>query len=119
MGLFGGSKSSSSSTTTNYSYTTSQSLGDLASSNIQSSGDVTVNGLWGEDAQAFMDSISSMANKATTANSNLAGNAIAEVAKGYQSAYSESTGIIQQLKPVLMVGVAALALMYGTRLIKG
>ena len=119
MGLFGGSKSSSSSSTTNYSYTTSQSLGDLASSNVQSAGDVTIYGLYGDDAQAFLQNVSDMATKATTSNSNLAGAAIAEVAKGYQSAYSESTGIIQQLKPVLLAGVAVLALAYGTKFIKG
>ena len=118
MGLFGGSKSSSSSNTTNYSYTTSQSLGDLASSNIQSSGDVTVNGLWGEDMQAFLSSVQDMANKATASNSQVAGQAIQQVAQGYQSAYSETTGILQQLKPVLMLGAAALALMYGAKVFK-
>lgn len=119
MGLFGGSKSSSTSSTKNYSYTTSQSLGDLASGNIQSTGDVVVNGLYGEDAQAFLSAVNDMANAATTATSNLAGSAISEVAKGYQSAYSESTGIIQQLKPVLLAGAAVLALAYSSKFIKG
>lgn len=118
MGLFGGSKSSSSSTTTNYSYTTSQSLGDLSTGNIQSAGDVAVYGLYGEDMQNFVNNVGDMFSQATSANSNLAGSAIAEVAKGYQSAYSESTGILQQLKPVLMVGAAAVALMFGLRYIK-
>ena len=45
MGLFGGG-SKSSSTTTNYTQTTSQTVGDLAKGNIQSAGDVTVNGFY-------------------------------------------------------------------------
>lgn len=110
MGLFGGSKSSSTSTTQNYTTTISQSLGDLAKGNIQSGGDVTVNGFYGEDLENFLDTIGGMANKATSSNSSLAGNSIAEVAKAYQSAYSETTGMLQQLKPVLMVGISVLAL---------
>lgn len=126
MGLFGGSKSSSSSTTTNYTTTTSQSLGDLATGNIQGAGDITVNGMWGEDMQAFLDTVENMttgigdmASKATSSNSNLAGNSIAEVAKAYQSAYSESTGMLQQLKPVLMLGIGVLALVMAPKILKG
>lgn len=119
MGLFGGSKSSSSSNTTNYTTTTSQSLGDLATGNIQSAGAVTVNGMWGEDMQAFLESVESMANTATGANSNLAGKAIQQVAAGYQSAYSETTGMLQQLKPVLMVGIGVLAIVMAPKILKG
>lgn len=119
MGLFGGSKSSSSSTTTNTTTTTSETIGDLSSGNIQSTGEVTVNGMWGEDMQAFLESVESMANTATAANSNLAGQSIQQVAAGYQSAYSETTGIIQQLKPVLMVGAGILAIVMAPRILKG
>lgn len=119
MGLFGGSKSSSSSTTTNYTTTVSQSLGDLATGNIQGSGDITVNGMWGEDMQAFLESVESMANTSISANSNIAGKAMQQVAAGYQSAYSESTGILQQLKPVLMVGLGVLALVLAPKILKG
>lgn len=119
MGLFGGSKSSSSSNTTNYTTTTSQTLGDLATGNIQGAGDITVNGMWGEDMQAFLDSVESMANTATGANSNLAGKAIQQVAAGYQSAYSETTGMLQQLKPVLMVGIGVLAIVMAPKILKG
>lgn len=140
MGLFGGSKSSSSSTTTNYSTTSSQSLGDLSKNNIQASGNVVVNGLYGEDATAWLDyssgladkaidnvanlatnltgEITSMAKKAAASNSDLAGAAIQQVAAGYQSAYSETTGILQQLKPVLMVGVGVLAMVYAPKLLR-
>lgn len=110
MGLFGGSKSSSSSTTTNYTTTISQSLGDLSKGNVQSAGDVTINGLWGEDLEGFLGVVGNMTSEATSSNSTLAGNSIAEVAKAYQSAYSETTGMLQQLKPVLMVGISVLAL---------
>lgn len=110
MGLFGGSKSKSSSTTTNYSYTTSQSLGDLSTGNIQSAGDVTVHGFYGEDLAEFLGTVKNLAGTATNANSNLAGDSIKQVAQAYQSAYSETTGILQQLKPVLMLGAGVLAL---------
>lgn len=126
MGLFGGSKSSSSSKTYNYQYTTSQSLGDLSTGNIQSTGNVTVNGMWGEDMQAFLDSVSGivsdvkdLSEKATAANSDIAGAAMAEVAQGYQSAYSETTGILQQLKPVLMVGAGILAIIFAPKILRG
>ena len=119
MGLFGGSKSSSVSTTTNYTTTTSQNLGDLSTGNVQSAGDVQINGLWGEDMALFLDSVESMANTATKANSNLAGDSIAMVAQGYQSAYSETTGILQQLKPVLMVGVGVLAIIFAPKILRG
>ena len=116
MGLFS-SKSKSSSTTTNYTTTVSQSLGDLSKGNIQASGDVTVNGFYGEDLDNFLGAVSDMAtgvfnsaDKATSANSNLAGQSIQQVAQAYQSAYSETTGMLQQLKPVLMVGISVVAL---------
>lgn len=127
MGLFGGSKSSSvsTSTTQNFSETLSQAVGDLSTGNVISGGDATVYGLYGEDMQAFLSEVSDLANKAisaadtaASANSNLSGKAISEVAKSYQSAYSESTGIIQQLKPVLLAGVAVLALVYGSKYLK-
>ncbi len=119
MGLFGGSKSSSSSTTKNYQYNYNQSLGDLSSGNIQNVGDLVVNGLWGEDMAVFLDAVESMANTATSANSNLAGQSIAEVAKSYQSAYSETTGILQQLKPVLMIGAGILAIVLAPKILRG
>ncbi len=117
MGLFGGSKSSS--TVAYHTYNTSQNLGDLSSGNIQSSGDVQINGLWGEDMAVFIDAVESMANTATTANSNLAGQSISEVAKSYQSAYSETTGILQQLKPVLMIGAGILAIVLAPKILRG
>lgn len=109
MGLFGGG-SKSSSTTTNYTQTTSQTVGDLAKGNIQSAGDVTVNGFYGEDLENFLNVISGVTDNATSSNSNLAGQSIQQVVQAYQSAYSETTGMLQQLKPVLMVGVSVLAL---------
>lgn len=138
MGLFGGSKSksTSTSTTTNETNTYSQSLGDLSRNNIMSGGDATIYGLYGEDMQAFLSSVTDTTNKvldttnsvtdkleslakmATTTSANLAGNSIAEVAKSYQSAYSETTGMLQQIKPVLFVGVLALSAMYGLKLFK-
>lgn len=126
MGLFGGSKSSSTSTTKNYTYNYNQSLGDLASGNIQGAGDIQVNGLWGEDMALFLDTVkditadmSNLTSKATSANSNLAGQSISEVAKSYQSAYSETTGILQQLKPVLMVGAGILAIVLAPKILRG
>lgn len=107
----------------------SQSLGDLSKSNIQSGGNVTVNGLWGEDAQALISGVTDfaakaaaanndLATKATTSTSDLAGKAIQQIALGYQSAYSETTGILQNLKPVLIVGAAAFALVYGYKYLR-
>ena len=107
----------------------SQSLGDLSTSNIQSAGNVTVNGLWGEDAQAFIKGVTDfsksamqenndLATKATTSTSDLAGKAIQQIALGYQSAYSETSGLLQNLKPVLMVGLATLALIYGYKYVR-
>ena len=119
MGLFGGSKSSSTSKTYNYQYNYNQSLGDLSSGNVQAVGDVQINGLWGEDMALFLDAVESMTTKATESNSNLAGQSIAEVAKSYQSAYSETTGILQQLKPVLMVGAGILAIVLTPKILKG
>lgn len=89
---------------------TSQTVGDLAKGNIQSAGDVTVNGFYGEDLENFLNVISGVTDNATSSNSNLAGQSIQQVAQAYQSAYSETTGMLQQLKPVLMVGVSVLAL---------
>lgn len=116
MGLFS-SKSKSSSTTTNQTTTVSQSLGDLSKGNIQASGDVTVNGFYGEDLDNFLGAIKDITggvfgttSKATSSNSNLAGQSIQQVAQAYQSAYSETTGMLQQLKPVLMVGISVVAL---------
>lgn len=116
MGLFS-SKSKSSSTTTNYTTTMSQSLGDLAKGNIQASRDVTVNGFYGEDLDNFLGAVKDITggvfdttSKATSSNSNLAGQSIQQVAQAYQSAYSETTGMLQQLKPVLMLGISVVAL---------
>lgn len=116
MGLFS-SKSKSSSTTTNQTTTVSQSLGDLSKGNIQASGDVTVHGFYGEDLDNFLGAVKDITggvfdttSKATSSNSNLAGQSIQQVAQAYQSAYSETTGMLQQLKPVLMVGISVVAL---------
>ena len=116
MGLFGGSKGFAFSSTDVNETNTSQSLGDLSTNNIQSTGNVTINGLWGEDAQAFIGGVTDLATTAATANSDLAGKAIQQVAAGYQSAYSESTGMLQQIKPVLIAGVIAFATFYAYKL---
>ena len=71
--------------TSNTTQNTSQSLGDLAKGNIQGGRDVM--------------------NKT---NSSLS-DSLSYVANAYQSAYQEGSGILQQLKPVLMVGVVVLA----------
>ena len=113
MSLFK-SKSSSSSTTTNQTTNLSGSQGDLSSGNIQGFGDVTVTGIYGEDLGDLLDTLRS----ATQSNSQLAGSAISEVAAGYQSAYSETSGIIRQLKPVLMVAAGILALVYAPKLLR-
>lgn len=114
MGLFS-SKSKSSSTTTNQTTNTSGSIGDLSTGNIQGFGDVAVYGIYGEDLGDLLDTLRS----ATQSNSTLAGNAIAEVAAGYQSAYSETSGIIRQIKPVLMVVAGILTLIYAPKILKG
>lgn len=119
MGIFGGSKSSSSSSTVNNTTTTSQSLGDLSSGNIQGSGDITVNGVYGSDLAAILAEMSGMLTTSTTANSDLAGKSIQEVASGYQAAYSKSSGYLQELKPVLMIGAGVLALILAPKILKG
>ena len=111
MGLFS-SSSKSSSTTTNETHNASLSVGDLATGNIQSQGAVTVNGLWGDDLSGFLDIVQDTVQQATSSNSKLAGDAIQKVAAGYQSAYSETSGILQQLKPVLMMAAGIAAVVY-------
>lgn len=102
------SKSTTKQETTNQNY----SVGDLSTGNIQSTGNVEINGLWGEDLSGFLKSTQDIVNAATSATSKLSGNAIQQVASGYQSAYSETTGIIQQLKPILMIAAGAAAIYY-------
>lgn len=114
MSLFS-SKSSSKSSTTNQTTNTSGSIGDLSTGNIQGYGDIVVTGIYGEDLNDLLDTIKS----ATQSNSNIAGTAITEVAAGYQSAYSETSGILRQLKPVLMVAAGVLALVYAPKILKG
>lgn len=108
------------STTTNETKNQSQAVGDLSTGNIIGGGNVSsvINGLYGEDMQAFMQGVKDIATTAATANSTLAGSSIQKVAESYQSAYSETTGMLQQLKPVLMLGAAALAFVYGYRYFK-
>lgn len=117
MGLFS-SKSKSTSSTTNYEYNTSQSLGDLSTGNVQSAGDVTINGLWGEDMAGFLENVKDIANTASSSTSDLAGRAIQQVAAGYQSAYSPTTGALQQLKPVLMLALGIFALATAPKILK-
>lgn len=113
MGLFS-SSSKSKSTTTNETTNVSGSIGDLATGNIQGSGDITVTGISGNDLGDLLYTLRS----ATQSNSQLAGSAISEVAQGYQSAYSETSGIIRQLKPVLMVAAGILAFLYAPKIIR-
>jgi len=114
MSLFK-SKSSSTSTTTNQTTNLTGSQGDLSSGNVLGFGDVVVNGVWGDDLSYLLDTL----NNASASNSAIAGSAIQEVAAGYQSAYSETSGIIRQLKPVLMVAAGVLALLYAPKILKG
>lgn len=119
MGLFGGSKSSSSSTTTNYTTNTSQSLGDLSTGNIQSGGDVYVDGFYGQDFEnliGFLKESQETALKNTTTNIADSNRRIAEA---YNAAYSGSSGIITSLRPVLMVGVSLLAVILAPKILKG
>ena len=104
--------------TSNETNNVSQSLGDLTSGNIQSGGDVsqTIYGLHGDDLEGFLSIIGGVTDKATSSNSSLAGESISQVAQAYLSAYSETTGMLQQLKPVLMVGIGVLALFMVTKL---
>lgn len=112
LGSLFSSSSKSSSKTSNQTTTQSQAVGDFATGNIQSTGAVTVNGLWGDDLAGFTDTIKDIVSSATSSNSSLSGKAIEQVAAGYQSAYSETTGIIQQLKPVLMIAAGVAAIYY-------
>lgn len=114
MSLFS-SKSSSKSTTTNQTTNVSGSIGDLATGNIQASGDISVTGIYGEDLGDLLETL----RDATQSNSKLAGTAISEVAQGYQSAYSETSGILRQLKPVLMVAAGILTFIYAPKILKG
>jgi len=134
MGLFGGSSSKSTSTTKNYENTLSQTSGDLSYGNIISGGTsigdrAVVNGFFGEDLQVFLKNVgdnfntalgynenlakmaAESAQAAAESNSNLAGKSIQSIANSYQSAYSGTAGIIQQIKPVLLVGVGVFALL--------
>lgn len=130
MSLFGGSKGLALSLTSLKEDVSSKAVGDLSKQNIQAERDVTVNGLWGEDAQALLNLVDNIAGRSqeladlafdksteSAVNSaNMAGDAIKQVAMGYQSAYSESTGMLQQIKPVLIAGVLAFALFYAYKI---
>lgn len=113
MSLFK-SKSSSTSTTTNQTTNLTGSQGDLSHGNIQGFGDVNVAGIYGDDLGDLLETL----RGATESNSKLAGSAISEVAAGYQSAYSETSGIIRTLKPVLMVVAGVLTLLYAPKILR-
>ena len=97
--------------TSNETQNTSQSLGDLAKGNIQGGRDVTsiINGLYGEELTGFLNATSEIANNAMNKTNSSLGDSLSYVANAYQSAYQEGSGILQQLKPVLMVGAVVLA----------
>jgi len=83
----------------------------LATGNLQAGADInqTIYGLYGEELSGFLNTTSSMANKALeTSNSGL-NKSLSYVANAYQSAYQEGSGMLQQLKPVLMVGAVVVA----------
>lgn len=116
MGLFGGSKSTS--TTSNYSSTSSLSVGDLAQDNNLVSGDFsqTNYGFYGDDLQSFFDFTTGLVNEATSTSAKSAGDSAKYIATAYQNAYSGNTGFITQLKPVLLVGVSILAIWIAPKL---
>lgn len=114
MGLFS-SKSKSTSTTTNQTTNLSGSIGDLSSGNVQGGNDVYVNGIYGDDLGYLLETL----NNASASNSKIAGSAIQEVAAGYQSAYSETSGIIREIKPVLMLAAGILAIVYAPKILRG
>ena len=114
MSLFK-SKSSSTSTTTNQTTNLSGTIGDLSTGNVQGGGDVYVNGIYGDDLGYLLETL----NAASSSNSKIAGSAIQEVAAGYQSAYSETSGILRQLKPVLMVAAGILTIIYAPKILRG
>lgn len=89
----------------------SQSLGDLATGNLQAGENInqTIYGLYGEELSGFLNTTSSMANKALETSSSSLNDSLNYVANAYQSAYQEGSGILQQLKPVLMVGAVVVA----------
>ena len=118
MGLFGGSKSRSSSTTTSTTTTTSQSLGDLAKNNIQTTGDVTIDGFYGQDFENLLGFLKSSQDAALKDTTTSIADSNRRVAAAYNSAYSGSTGIITSLRPVLLVGVGILALIIAPKLLK-
>lgn len=97
--------------TTNHEQNTSQSLGDLAKGNIQAGQDVnqTIYGLYGEELDGFLNVTSEIANNAMNKTNSSLSQSLSHIANAYQSAYQESSGILQQLKPVLMVGAVVLA----------
>lgn len=97
--------------TSNQTQNTSQSLGDLAQGNIQGGRDVTstIYGLYGEELTGFLNTTSEIANNAMNKTNSSLGDSLSYVANAYQSAYQEGSGILQQLKPVLMVGAVVLA----------
>lgn len=97
--------------TSNTTQNTSQSLGDLAKGNIQGGRDVTqtIYGLYGEELTGFLEATSGIANNAMNKTNSSLSDSLSYVANAYQSAYQEGSGILQQLKPVLMVGVVVLA----------
>ena len=86
--------------TSNTTQNTSQSLGDLAKGNIQGGR---------EELTGFLNATSEIANNAMNKNNSSLGDSLSYVANAYQSAYQEGSGILQQLKPVLMVGAVVLA----------
>lgn len=107
--------------TSNQTQNTSQSLGDLAKGNIQGGRDVsqTIYGLYGEELTGFLNATSSLANNAMNKTNSSLSDSLSYVANAYQSAYQEGSGILQQLKPVLMVGAFVLAIYFAPKLLKG
>lgn len=97
--------------TSNEQTNVSQSLGDLAKGNIQAGNDVnqTIYGLYGEELTGFLNATSGIANNAMNKTNSSLSDSLSYVANAYQSAYQEGSGILQQLKPVLMVGALVLA----------
>lgn len=97
--------------TSNETQNTSQSLGDLAQGNVQGGRDVTqtIYGLYGEELTGFLNATAGLASEAMNKTGTSLSDSLSYVANAYQSAYQEGSGILQQLKPVLLVGAVVLA----------
>lgn len=103
MGLFGGSKSNSSSTVTTNTQQTSSSVGDLSSNNQIYNGDYAYQpvGIAGDELFGLLDWAKELVENTTATNEK----ALSTTQSYTDRQNNKMTAFIQDLKPILIVGL--------------